>query len=161
MAKKSKNSNKTMKDYEESRKRLNTGAKIMAMILVASMIVFYVISAGMFLWNWNQATSFRKRLKNQHFWTQIVFLYRKPARAFLLTLEMPALKDCQTIYIMFYLKCICNTAIINIGETVPRSASFYGALPYVFGDEGCWFHIRRCLWNYRFKTLSPLSVKKE
>ena len=51
MAKKSKNSNKTMKEYEERRKRLNTGAKIMAMILVASMIVFYVISAGMFLWN--------------------------------------------------------------------------------------------------------------
>ena len=40
-----------MKDYEESRKRLNTGAKIMALILVASMVVFYVISAGMFLWN--------------------------------------------------------------------------------------------------------------
>ena len=51
MAKKSSNSNKTMKDYEESRKRLNTGAKIMALILVASMVVFYVISAGMFLWD--------------------------------------------------------------------------------------------------------------
>ncbi|MBQ6150256.1 MAG: hypothetical protein IJJ03_01240 [Mogibacterium sp.] len=51
MAKKSNNSNKTMKDYEESRKRLNTGAKIMALILVASMVVFYVISAGMFLWD--------------------------------------------------------------------------------------------------------------
>ena len=48
---KNKGSNKTMKDYEESRKRLNTGAKIMALILVATMIVFYVISAGMFLWN--------------------------------------------------------------------------------------------------------------
>ena len=44
-------SNKTMKDYEESRKRLNTGAKIMALVLVASMVVFYVISAGLFLWN--------------------------------------------------------------------------------------------------------------
>ena len=44
-------SNTTMKDYEESRKRLNKGAKIMALILVASMIVFYVISAGMFLWD--------------------------------------------------------------------------------------------------------------
>ena len=51
MAKKNKNSNKTMKDYEESRKRLNTGAKIMALILVAAMVVFYVISAGLFLWN--------------------------------------------------------------------------------------------------------------
>ena len=51
MAKKGNNSGKTMKDYEEKRKRLNTGAKVMALILVASMIVFYVISAGMFLWN--------------------------------------------------------------------------------------------------------------
>ncbi len=51
MAKKDNSSKKTMKDYEESRKRLNTGAKVMALILVASMVVFYVISAGMFLWN--------------------------------------------------------------------------------------------------------------
>ena len=51
MAKKNNGTNKTMKDYENSRKRLNKGAKIMALILVASMIVFYVISAGMFLWN--------------------------------------------------------------------------------------------------------------
>ncbi len=48
---KSNSSNKTMKDYEESRKRLNKGAKIMALILVASMVVYYVISAGMFLWD--------------------------------------------------------------------------------------------------------------
>lgn len=48
---KSNSSNKTMKEYEARRKRLNTGAKIMALILVASMIVFYVISAGMFLWD--------------------------------------------------------------------------------------------------------------
>ena len=45
------NNNKTMKDYEDSRKRLNKGAKIMALVLVASMIVFYVLSAGMFLWD--------------------------------------------------------------------------------------------------------------
>ena len=51
MANKNGKKNKTMKDYEESRKRLNTGAKIMALILVASMVVFYVISAGMFLWD--------------------------------------------------------------------------------------------------------------
>ncbi|MBQ6439495.1 MAG: hypothetical protein IJJ06_05055 [Mogibacterium sp.] len=51
MAKKNNNSNKTMKDYEQSRKRLNMGAKVMALILVASMVVFYVISAGMFLWD--------------------------------------------------------------------------------------------------------------
>ena len=47
----SSSSNKTMKDYEDRRKRLNTGAKIMALVLVAAMVVFYVISAGMFLWN--------------------------------------------------------------------------------------------------------------
>ena len=41
----------SMKDYEERRKKLNTGAKIMALILAASMVVFYVISAGLFLWN--------------------------------------------------------------------------------------------------------------
>ena len=46
-----KNSKKTMKDYEESRKRLNTGAKIIALVLVAAMVVFYVISAGLFLWD--------------------------------------------------------------------------------------------------------------
>jgi hypothetical protein len=49
--KNSKSNNKTMKDYEDSRKRLNKGAKVMALILVASMIVFYVLSAGMFLWD--------------------------------------------------------------------------------------------------------------
>ena len=37
--------NKTMKEYEERRKRLNTGAKIMAIILVVTMVVVYVISA--------------------------------------------------------------------------------------------------------------------
>ncbi len=42
---------KTMQDYEERRKKLKTGAKIMALILAASMVVFYVISAGLFLWN--------------------------------------------------------------------------------------------------------------
>lgn len=42
---------KTMQDYEERRRKLNKGAKIMALILVAAMVVFYVISAGLFLWN--------------------------------------------------------------------------------------------------------------
>ena len=42
---------KTMQEYEERRKRLNKGAKIMAIVLIASMIVFYVISAGLFLFN--------------------------------------------------------------------------------------------------------------
>ena len=40
---------KTMQDYDERRKRLNRGAKIMAIVLIASMVVFYVISAGLFL----------------------------------------------------------------------------------------------------------------
>ena len=40
---------KTMQDYEERRKKLNRGAKIMAIVLIASMVVFYVISAGLFL----------------------------------------------------------------------------------------------------------------
>lgn len=43
--------NKTMQDYAERRKRLNKGARIMALVLVAAMVVFYVISAGLFLWN--------------------------------------------------------------------------------------------------------------
>ena len=51
MASKNSKSKKTIKDYEESRKRLNKGAKIMALVLVAAMVVFYVISAGLFLWN--------------------------------------------------------------------------------------------------------------
>ena len=41
--------NKSMQDYEEQRKRLTKGAKIMALILIGSMIVFYVLSAGLFL----------------------------------------------------------------------------------------------------------------
>ena len=42
---------RTMQQYEERRQKLNKGAKIMALILVAAMIVFYVISAGLFLWD--------------------------------------------------------------------------------------------------------------
>ena len=42
---------RTMQEYEERRKKLNRGAKIMALILVATMIVFYVISAGLFLFD--------------------------------------------------------------------------------------------------------------
>ena len=42
---------KTMQDYEERRKKLNKGARIMALMLVASMIVFYVISAGLLLFD--------------------------------------------------------------------------------------------------------------
>lgn len=43
--------NKMMEEYREKRKRINMGAKIMAIILVAAMVVFYVISAGAFLWD--------------------------------------------------------------------------------------------------------------
>ena len=42
---------KTMQDYEDRRRKINIGAKIMALVLAAAMIVFYVISAGLFLWD--------------------------------------------------------------------------------------------------------------
>ena len=42
---------RTMQEYEERRKKLNRGARIMALILVGAMVVFYVISAGLFLFN--------------------------------------------------------------------------------------------------------------
>ena len=51
MANKDSKDNKTMQDYRDRQTRINKGAKIMALILVASMIVFYVLSAGMFLWD--------------------------------------------------------------------------------------------------------------
>lgn len=41
--------NKSMQDYEEQRKRLNRGAKIMALVLIGAMVVFYILSAGLFL----------------------------------------------------------------------------------------------------------------
>jgi predicted nucleic acid-binding Zn ribbon protein len=40
---------RTMQEYEKRRQRINTGAKIMAIILIGAMVVFYVISAGLFL----------------------------------------------------------------------------------------------------------------
>lgn len=42
---------KTLQEYEDRRKKLNTGAKIMAIILIGAMVVFYVISAGLFMFN--------------------------------------------------------------------------------------------------------------
>ncbi len=42
---------KTMQEYEERRKRINKGAKIMAIVLIGAMVVFYVISAGLFFMN--------------------------------------------------------------------------------------------------------------
>ena len=51
MANRNSKDNKTMQDYRDKQSRINKCAKIMALILVASMVVFYVISAGMFLWD--------------------------------------------------------------------------------------------------------------
>lgn len=42
---------RTIEDYQERQKRLNKGAKIMAIILIASMVVFYVLSAGLTLFD--------------------------------------------------------------------------------------------------------------
>ena len=39
---------KELSEYEKRRKRLEKSAKIMAIVLAASMVVFYVISAGLF-----------------------------------------------------------------------------------------------------------------
>lgn len=38
---------KTMQDYEDQRKRLNKGARIMAIIIIVTMVVFYVLSSGL------------------------------------------------------------------------------------------------------------------
>jgi hypothetical protein len=35
-----------MQDYRDRQSRINKGAKIMAILLIASMVFFYVISAG-------------------------------------------------------------------------------------------------------------------
>lgn len=40
-----------MQDYRDRQTRINKGAKIMALVLVVAMVVFYVISAGAFLWD--------------------------------------------------------------------------------------------------------------
>ncbi len=45
------NGHKTMQDYRDRQTRINKGAKIMALVLVVAMVVFYVISAGAFLWD--------------------------------------------------------------------------------------------------------------
>ena len=51
MASKNSKDNKTMQDYRDRQSRINKGAKVMAIILAVAMVVFYVISAGMFFWN--------------------------------------------------------------------------------------------------------------
>lgn len=38
---------KTMQDYENSRKKLNLGAKIMAIVIIVTMVFFYVLSSGL------------------------------------------------------------------------------------------------------------------
>lgn len=38
---------KTMQEYEERRRKLNIGAKIMAIIIIFTMVVFYVLSSGL------------------------------------------------------------------------------------------------------------------
>ena len=44
-------SSSSMKEYEERRKRLNTGAKIMAIVVSVAMIVTAFLSAGVFFLN--------------------------------------------------------------------------------------------------------------
>ena len=46
-----KKNNKTMQDYRDRQSRINRGAKIMAIVLIGSMIVFYVLSAGLALFD--------------------------------------------------------------------------------------------------------------
>lgn len=40
-----------LSEYEKKRKRLETAAKVLAIVLAASMVIFYVISAGLFAMN--------------------------------------------------------------------------------------------------------------
>jgi len=51
MADKKKHEDKTMQDYRDRQTRINRGAKVMALVLIVAMVVFYVISAGAFLWD--------------------------------------------------------------------------------------------------------------
>ncbi len=42
---------KTMQQYEEERKRLNTGAKIMAIVVAVAMIVTTFLASGVFFFD--------------------------------------------------------------------------------------------------------------
>ncbi len=42
---------KTMDDYRNRQKRLNLGGKVMAIILILSMVIFYVITTAIELFN--------------------------------------------------------------------------------------------------------------
>ena len=42
---------KTMQQYEEQRKRLNTGAKIMAIVVAAAMVVITFLASGLFIFD--------------------------------------------------------------------------------------------------------------
>ena len=41
--------NSKMKQYEESRRRLNTGARVLAILVIVSMVVVAFLSAGVYL----------------------------------------------------------------------------------------------------------------
>lgn len=42
---------KTMNDYYRRQSRINKGAKIMALVLIVAMVVFYVLAAGLEIFN--------------------------------------------------------------------------------------------------------------
>lgn len=42
---------KTMEDYRNRQRKINIGAKVMAIVLIFTMVVFYVLSAGLSLFN--------------------------------------------------------------------------------------------------------------
>ena len=48
---KSNYSNNSMKKYEERQKRLNTGARIMAIVVALAMVVTTFLAAGVFFWD--------------------------------------------------------------------------------------------------------------
>ena len=42
---------KSMQEYEEQRKRLNTGARVMAILVAAAMVVTTFLACGLFLFD--------------------------------------------------------------------------------------------------------------
>ena len=42
---------KTMQEYEEGRKRLNTGARVMALLVAAAMVVTTFLASGVFFFD--------------------------------------------------------------------------------------------------------------
>lgn len=43
--------NRSMQKYEEQRKRLNTGAKIMAILVAAAMVITTFLASGLFIFD--------------------------------------------------------------------------------------------------------------